>query len=68
MSLAKKFVIILVSSVIIIAITNIIAFYAFYSSYLKVYLSEKLESKSKAKEKSELETESKSFKRIITSK
>jgi len=45
MSLARKFIIILISSVIIIAITNIIAFYALYSTFLKVYLSEKLETR-----------------------
>jgi len=47
MSLARKFIIILISSVIIIAITNIIAFYTLYTIYLKVYLSEKLESRNK---------------------
>lgn len=47
MSLARKFAIILISSIIIITITNIIAFYGFYTSYLKIYLSEKLESRDK---------------------
>jgi len=47
MSLARKFIIILISSVIIIAITNIVAFYSLYTIYLKVYLSEKLESRNK---------------------
>jgi len=47
MSLARKFIIILISSVIIIAITNIVAFYVLYGTFLKVYLTEKLETRNK---------------------
>ncbi|MDQ7009850.1 MAG: HAMP domain-containing sensor histidine kinase, partial [Candidatus Gracilibacteria bacterium] len=46
MSLAKKFIIVVLSSILFIAITNIVGFYVFYSSYLKVFLAEKLEIKS----------------------
>lgn len=42
MSLARKFIIILIFSILFIAIVNILAFYIFYTSYLKVYLAEKL--------------------------
>jgi len=47
MTLARKFIIILISSVIIIAITNIVAFYVLYGTFLKIYLSEKLETRNK---------------------
>ena len=45
MSLAKKFTIIILFSIITITLVNILAFYVFYSNYLKVYLAEKVESK-----------------------
>jgi len=45
MSLAKKILIVVLSSILFIAITNILWFYIFYSAYLKVYLAEKFESK-----------------------
>ncbi len=47
MTLSKKFILILISSILIITITNIVAFYVFYSSYVKVYLTEKIETKDK---------------------
>ena len=46
MSLAKKFIIVIFGCILFIAITNIISFYFFYSSYLKVFLVEKINSKS----------------------
>ncbi len=46
MSLAKKFTIIVLGSILFIAITNIVGFYIFYSSYLKIFLAEKIESRS----------------------
>lgn len=46
MSLAKKFTVIVLWSILFIAITNIVGFYIFYSSYLKIFLAEKIESKS----------------------
>lgn len=46
MSLAKKFLFVVLSSILFIAITNIVGFYVFYSSYLKVFLAEKIEAKS----------------------
>ncbi len=42
MSLSRKFVIMLVSCVLSIAIVNIAAFYVFYSSYISLYFSEKI--------------------------
>lgn len=45
MSLSRKFVIILVSCVTGIALLNILAFSLFYSSYIRLYLSEKLDSR-----------------------
>ncbi len=45
MSLSRKFVIMLMLSVTSIAILNIIAFYVFYNSYIRLYLSEKIESR-----------------------
>ncbi len=42
MSLARKFLIIILSSIIFIAIVNIAAFYIFYTTYLKIYLAEKI--------------------------
>ncbi len=46
MSLAKKFLVVVLSSILFIAITNIVGFYIFYSSYLKVFLAEQNEAKS----------------------
>lgn len=46
MSLAKKFIVVVLSSILFIAITNIVGFYIFYSSYLKVFLAEKIQVKS----------------------
>lgn len=45
MSLSRKFVIILMSSILSIAILNILAFYVFYSSYIRLYLSDKINSR-----------------------
>lgn len=45
MTLAKKFTSLLITSIIFITIINIISFYIFYSSYLKQYLAEKIESR-----------------------
>ena len=45
MSLARKFIIIIISSIVSIALVNILAFYVFYSNYLKLYLVERIESK-----------------------
>jgi hypothetical protein len=41
MSLSKKFLLAIVSCILLIAIVNILAFYMFYSVDLKVYLTEK---------------------------
>ena len=46
MSLAKKFLVVVLSSILFIAITNILWFYLFYSAYLKVFLAEKIKAKS----------------------
>jgi len=46
MSLSKKFILALISSVLFITIVNIWAFYVLYTNYLKLYLSEKIDSKS----------------------
>lgn len=45
MSLARKFLIIILSSIFFITLVNIAAFYIFYSTYLKIYLAEKFEKK-----------------------
>ena len=45
MSLARKFILILVSSILFIAFVNIASFYFFYNSYLKIYLAEKIRSR-----------------------
>lgn len=47
MSLVRKFLILLLLNIFFIAIVNIAAFYIFYSSYLKVYLADKIESREK---------------------
>jgi capsular polysaccharide biosynthesis protein len=41
MSLSKKFIFAIISSILFITIVNILAFYVFYSSNLKIYLAEK---------------------------
>jgi len=45
MSLSKKFVIMLIVSVVSIAILNIATFYGLYSYFIRLYLSEKIESR-----------------------
>lgn len=45
MSLTRKFIVSLVLSIFFIASINILGFYVFYTSYLKVYLVEKISSK-----------------------
>lgn len=45
MSLSRKFIIVLITSIIFIAIVNVIAFYVFYDFYRKVYLAERIELK-----------------------
>lgn len=45
MSLSRKFIISLLVSIIFIATINMIAFYVFYSSYLKEYISERIKSR-----------------------
>ena len=45
MTLSKKFILILVSSIIAIAVVNIASFYAFYNIYLKIYLAEKIQAR-----------------------
>jgi len=47
MSLAKKFIISLLVSILFITFVNIASFYVFYSSYLKIYLAEKIQSRDK---------------------
>lgn len=42
MSLGKKFISILISNILFIALINIAAFYFFYSIYIKIYLAEKI--------------------------
>jgi hypothetical protein len=42
MNLSRKFIIIIVSSILFIAIINVVAFYFFYNSYIKIYLAEKI--------------------------
>lgn len=45
MSLARKFLIALITSIFFIASINMLAFYVFYTSYLKIYLVEKIQSR-----------------------
>ncbi len=47
MTLAKKFIISLILSILFIAVVNILAFYVFYSSYLETYFTEKINSREK---------------------
>ncbi len=42
MSISRKFIFVLVSSILCIAFVNIASFYFFYNSYLKIYLAEKI--------------------------
>lgn len=45
MSLSRKFIFAIVSTILFITTINIVAFYVFYTTYLKVYLVEKIESR-----------------------
>jgi len=45
MSLSRKFVVVFVVSICSIALLNILAFYLFYSSFIRLYLSEKISSR-----------------------
>ena len=45
MSLARKFIIVILLSILLVAIVNIVAFYIFYTTYLWTYLSEKSQTK-----------------------
>lgn len=45
MSIARKFVIMLIVCICSIAVLNIVAFYFFYNSYIRLYLSEKISSR-----------------------
>ncbi|MCP4523892.1 MAG: HAMP domain-containing histidine kinase [Candidatus Gracilibacteria bacterium] len=47
MTIAKKFIISLILSIFFIATINIFAFYVFYTSYLEVYFTEKINSREK---------------------
>jgi len=46
-SLSRKFIFVLVGSIILIAVINLVAFSAFYTTYTKSYIAEKIESKDK---------------------
>ncbi len=43
MTISKKFFIVFLSCILFIILTNILAFYFFYNSYLKIYLAEKIQ-------------------------
>lgn len=45
MSLSRKFVILLIATVVSIALANILAFYVFYNSFIRLYLAEKIDSR-----------------------
>lgn len=45
MSISRKFIFVLISSILFIAFINIASFYFFYNSYLKIYLAEKIKSR-----------------------
>lgn len=47
MSLSRKFIIAIITTILFITTINILAFYVFYTTYLKVYLVEKNESRDK---------------------
>jgi len=46
-SLARKFIIILVGSIVLIAVINLAAFSLFYTTYTKSYIAEKIQAKDK---------------------
>ncbi len=46
MSLSKKFLIVIICSILFITITNIFAFYSFYNVYLKIYIAENIKQRS----------------------
>ena len=45
MSISRKFITVLIASILFIAFMNIASFYFFYNSYLKIYLAEKIQSR-----------------------
>lgn len=47
MSLSRKFILAIVTTILFITTINIVAFYVFYTTYLKIYLVEKIESRDK---------------------
>lgn len=47
MSLSRKFIIAILTTILFITTINIVAFYVFYTTYLKIYLVEKIESRDK---------------------
>lgn len=47
MSLSRKFILSIITTILFITTINIVAFYVFYTTYLKVYLVEKIESRDK---------------------
>jgi capsular polysaccharide biosynthesis protein len=47
MSLARKFIISFLLSIFFITAVNIVSFYVFYTSYLKIYFAEKISSRDK---------------------
>jgi signal transduction histidine kinase len=47
MSISRKFITVLVASILFIAFINIASFYFFYNSYLKIYLAEKIQARDK---------------------
>ena len=47
MSLSRKFIFVLVGSIILIAVINLVAFSAFYTTYTKSYIAEKIQAKDK---------------------
>lgn len=47
MSLSRKFIIAIITTILFITTINIVAFYVFYTTYLKIYLVEKIESRDK---------------------
>lgn len=47
MSLSRKFILAIITTILFITTINVLAFYIFYTSYLKVYLVEKIESRDK---------------------
>ena len=45
MSISRKFITVLISSILFIAFINMASFYFFYNSYLKIYLAEKIQAR-----------------------